>query len=160
MIRELLGTRFYETFDADHAPDRLFFSVATAFEPPRSLRDYWADFDPWQEPRTNVLHLVVVETEWRSYRGQRKIFICSLEIPGNDQQQTVDFRPEDFRGINSTDGESKSWDVNDPLGLRCQFDDGKGGFTKLAGATCTICEVGWECRSAHAGRPKPLRGQR
>lgn len=37
MIRELLGTRFYETFDADHAPDRLFFSVATAFEPPDHL---------------------------------------------------------------------------------------------------------------------------
>lgn len=108
-------------------------------------------------PRTNVLHLVVVENEWRNYRGRRKTFICSREIPGNDQQQTITFRPEDFSGVNSTDGELKSWDEIDLLGLCNHFDDGKKRDVRIwQGPGAEFVRLAWERRSAHTGRPKPL----
>lgn len=47
-------------------------------------------------PKTNRLSFVVIENEWRSYRGQRKTFVCEREITGSDGEQTILLESKDF----------------------------------------------------------------
>ncbi len=69
-------------------------------------------------PQTNRLHIVLQQNEWRSYRGQRRTYVCSREIEGADAQQTLTLDLSDFT---SADGSPTSWAEIDQLGLCAHF---------------------------------------
>lgn len=69
-------------------------------------------------PQTNRFHLVLQQNEWRSYRGQRRTFVCTQEIPGTDTPQTLTLALSDFT---SPEGPPTSWSELDQLGLCAHF---------------------------------------
>ena len=69
-------------------------------------------------PQTNRFHIILEENEWRSYRGQRRTFVCSREIPGSDAPQTLTLDLNDFT---SPEGPLTSWSEIDQLGLCAHF---------------------------------------
>lgn len=73
-------------------------------------------------PRTNQLDLVVVENEWRAYRGPKRTYVCTREIPGAAGDQSFTVAPADFRSAN---GPLKSWRDVDQFAL-CAFYSERG----------------------------------
>lgn len=71
-------------------------------------------------PQTNWLSFVILENEWRSYRGPRKTFVCDRKILGSDQLQVIEFQPADFV---SNKAKLSSWDHVDQWGLCAHFSD-------------------------------------
>jgi hypothetical protein len=69
-------------------------------------------------PQTNRFSIVLQQNEWRSYRGARKTFVCTREIPGSAAPQTLTLEPKDFT---SPEGPLKSWAEIDQLGLCAHF---------------------------------------
>lgn len=69
-------------------------------------------------PQTNRFHIVLQQNEWRSYRGQRRTFVHSREIPGSDTPQTLTLALSDFT---SPEGPPTSWSELDQLGLCAHF---------------------------------------
>ena len=69
-------------------------------------------------PQTNRFHIILEENEWRSYRGPRRTFICSREIPGSEAPQTLTLDLKDFT---SPEGSPTSWSELDQLGLCAHF---------------------------------------
>jgi hypothetical protein len=71
--------------------------------------------------QTNQLSFVVIENEWRGYRGPKRTFVCEKSIPGglaNDQTILIDLA--EFK--NTEDGSPlKSWAQIDVLGFCAQF---------------------------------------
>jgi dienelactone hydrolase len=68
--------------------------------------------------QTNRIHIVLQQNEWRSYRGQRRTFSCSREIPGSDAPQTLTLDLKDFT---DPEGPLTSWAELDQLGLCAHF---------------------------------------
>lgn len=68
--------------------------------------------------RSNRLSFVVVQNEWRSYRGPRKLFICERDITGAESPQSFVFAAHDFGG---SDGELSSWNQIDQFGICAHF---------------------------------------
>ena len=75
---------------------------------------------------TNHLSFVMLENEWRSYRGQRKTFVCEREIQGAEQAQILILEAKDF---SSKDGTLKSWAQLDQLGICAHYGE-RGGPVK------------------------------
>jgi len=71
-------------------------------------------------PKTNRITVVLVENEWRSERGPRRMFLCTREVPGGSAPQTLSFVPADFVPTNEKDGPLTSWAQLDVLGI-CGF---------------------------------------
>ncbi len=71
-----------------------------------------------QMPQTNRMSIVLQQNEWRSYRGQRRTFVCTKEIEGTESEQTLTLDLNDFT---SADGPPTSWAEIDQLGLCAQF---------------------------------------
>jgi hypothetical protein len=113
-------------------------------------RDHWQRWthkitDPkWRGPdgaklaltlkmaETNRLGVVVLENQYRTYRGPRRILYCDREIPGAAGEQTVLFEVADFK--DSENGSPlKSWSQLDLLGLgaRAQEMNPHGKFKPL-----------------------------
>jgi hypothetical protein len=69
-------------------------------------------------PQTNRFHIVLQQNEWRSYRGKRRTFVCSREIPGSDAPQTLTLDLKDFT---SAEGPLTTWSEIDQLGLCAHF---------------------------------------
>ena len=69
-------------------------------------------------PQTNRLHIVLQQNEWRSYRGQRRTFVCTREIEGAEAEQTLTLALKDFT---SADGPPSNWAEIDQLGLCAHF---------------------------------------
>lgn len=106
-------------------------------------RDHWQNWtrkiaDPkWRGPdgaklavmlkvaETNRIAFVVVENEWRSYRGPKRTFVCEKEVPGAPTEQTVVLDAADFKGAASDGASLKSWSQLDMLGL-CAYHQEKG----------------------------------
>jgi hypothetical protein len=74
---------------------------------------------------TNRMAFVVVENEWRSYRGQKKTFVCEKEIAGDPGNQTVVLEAADFKSTAADGAPLKSWSQLDVLGL-CAYHQEKG----------------------------------
>lgn len=68
--------------------------------------------------QTNRFHIVLEQNEWRSYRGKRRTFVCSREIPGSDAPQTLTLDLKDFT---SAEGPLTTWSEIDQLGLCAHF---------------------------------------
>jgi hypothetical protein len=77
-------------------------------------------------PETNHFSVVLVENEWRNYRGPRKTFACTREIQGSAGEQNIVFELSDFRGLKDSDDPLKSWSQLDLLGMCAGFKDGRG----------------------------------
>jgi hypothetical protein len=71
-------------------------------------------------PQTNRITLLVVENEWRGERGRRRTFLCTREVPGGADPQTLSFSSGDFVPTNEKDGPLESWAQLDVLGI-CGF---------------------------------------
>lgn len=71
-----------------------------------------------QMPQTNRFHIVLQQNEWRGYRGPRRTFVCSREIPGSDSPQILALALSDFT---SPEGPPTSWSEIDQLGLCAHF---------------------------------------
>lgn len=69
-------------------------------------------------PQTNRLSIVLQQNEWRSYRGPRRTFVCTREIQGAEDAQTLTLDLKDFF---SPDGPPTSWAEMDQLGLCASF---------------------------------------
>ena len=65
-------------------------------------------------PQTNRMSFVLQQNEWRSYRGQRRTFVCAREIEGADAEQTLTLSLADFT---SSEGSPETWAQVDQLGL-------------------------------------------
>jgi len=102
-------------------------------------RDHWQNWtrkvtDPkWRGPdgaklavtlkvaETNRVAFVVIENEWRNYRGPKKTFVCEKEIPGAQADQTVLLDAADFK---TTDGAPlKTWSQLDVLGFCVHYEE-------------------------------------
>jgi hypothetical protein len=70
-------------------------------------------------PETNSISLVVVENEWRSYRGKRNTYACRREVKGNPGPQTLVFSAADFRSAEGVPLEN--WRQADQLGLCAHY---------------------------------------
>ena len=76
-------------------------------------------------PETNHFSIVLVENEWRNYRGPRKTFVGTREIQGSAGEQNIVFELSDFRGLKEGDGPLSSWSQLDLLGMCAGFNDGR-----------------------------------
>ncbi len=68
--------------------------------------------------QTNRMSIVLQQNEWRSYRGQRRTFVCSREIEGAEAEQTLTLDLNDFTSV---DGPPTSWAEIDQLGFCAHF---------------------------------------
>ncbi|MCX6907968.1 MAG: dienelactone hydrolase family protein [Verrucomicrobia bacterium] len=103
-------------------------------------RDHWQNWtrkvtDPkWRGPdgaklavtlkldETNRIAFVVVENEWRNYRGPKKTFVCEKEIPGAPADQTVLLDAADFKST-VAGAPLKSWSQLDLLGICAHYEE-------------------------------------
>lgn len=69
-------------------------------------------------PTTNRLSFVLQQNEWRDYRGARRTFVCTREIEGGVEAQTLRFEPQDFV---AAEGPAESWTEIDQLGICANF---------------------------------------
>lgn len=95
-------------------------------------------------PKTNTLSFVVMENEWRSYRGQRKTFVCEREIPGSDIEQVVII---DAKDLVSDSGSLTSWSHVDQFGICRHFSErGSTAARKPSwvGPAPTFMRLEWE----------------
>ncbi|MFO1436890.1 MAG: dienelactone hydrolase family protein [Verrucomicrobiaceae bacterium] len=94
--------------------------------------------------QTNRFHIILQQNEWRSYRGQRRTFVCSREIPGSDAPQTLTLALSDFT---SPEGPPTSWSELDQLGL-CAHYVAKGSTASDAplwkGPAPEFLRLAWE----------------
>jgi hypothetical protein len=76
-------------------------------------------------PGDNQISIVVVENEWRSYRGQKKTFVCHRAISADTKPQTITLTVADFK---DSDGNAlSSWSELDQLGLCAYFEETERG---------------------------------
>ena len=68
--------------------------------------------------QTNRFTFVIVENEWRNYRGPRRTFTCVRDVPGGGEDQPLVFSPADFGG---SDGALASWDGVDLFGICAHY---------------------------------------
>lgn len=72
-------------------------------------------------PETNQLTFVVIENEWRRYRGKKRTFVCEREIAGSTEPRTLDLTLTDFR---DEAGESPlNWSQLDQFGICAHFGE-------------------------------------
>jgi dienelactone hydrolase len=65
---------------------------------------------------TNRLGIVVLENQYRTYRGQRRILVCEKEIFGAPGAQTILLDVADFKDV-ADDSPLKTWSQLDLLGI-------------------------------------------
>ncbi len=76
-------------------------------------------------PQTNRISFVLMQNEWRSYRGPKQVFTCHREIQGQPQSQTVTVTLADFK---NADGQSPAnWQQIDQLGLCARYEERVSG---------------------------------
>ena len=95
-------------------------------------------------PTTNTLSFVVIENEWRSYRGPRKTFVCERGITGSDAEQTIILEAKDFV---SDSGPLKSWDGVDQFAICRHFAERGTTATRKpswTGPAPTFVRLEWE----------------
>lgn len=99
-------------------------------------------------PRTNWLTFVIIENEWRSYRGQKKTFVCERELTGAEAEQSVTLSPSDFVSVT---GKLAAWDDIDQLGLCTHFAE-RGAQTarppSWTGPAATFIRLEWDTKPA------------
>jgi hypothetical protein len=76
-------------------------------------------------PESNRMNFVLIENEWRNYRGKKQVFVCDRVIKGNPESQIVMLDLSDFK---DTHGNSpNNWQQIDQLGICAHYEDRQGG---------------------------------
>lgn len=76
-------------------------------------------------PEANTISIVAIENEWRSYRGQKKTFVCQYAVSADAKPQTILLAPVDFK---DSEGQSlATWSQLDQLGLCAMFQQSERG---------------------------------
>ena len=71
--------------------------------------------------KPNRITFVVIENEWRSYRGRKRVFIHDHAFPGQAEPQTLSLRVADFKDAN---GDSPAnWRQLDQFGICARYED-------------------------------------
>lgn len=94
-------------------------------------------------PRANTLTFVIVENEWRGYRGPRKVSTCSRSIAGSDDTQSLRLTPADFT---SAGGALANWSQVDQFGV-CAHYVAPGEPQRVStweGPTFELLRLEWE----------------
>jgi hypothetical protein len=95
-------------------------------------------------PTTNTLTFVIIQNEWRSYRGPRKTFVCEREVTGSEDDQTLIFEPSDFA---NEDGSLASWDNLDQFAI-CRHYNERGSKDRKpstwTGPPPTLMRLEWK----------------
>lgn len=97
-----------------------------------------------QMPTTNTLSFVVIENEWRQYRGAKKTYVCEREITGSEKEQTIILEAKDFSGGG---GVLKSWSEVDQFAICRYFADRSAVPSRQAswsGMPPTFVRLEWE----------------
>jgi hypothetical protein len=72
-------------------------------------------------PKTNTLTFVVIENEWRSYRGKSRTYTCTRQVVGADVEQAITLTLADFAPANPDDPPLKHWQHVDQLGVCSRY---------------------------------------
>jgi Acetyl xylan esterase (AXE1) len=76
-------------------------------------------------PEQNRMSLVLNENEWRTYRGNKQVFVCDREISGKPEPQILMFELSDFKDAN---GKSpRNWQQMDQLGICAHYEEKERG---------------------------------
>jgi hypothetical protein len=94
-------------------------------------------------PKTNRLTFVLRENDWRGYRGPRASYVCTREIVGNAEVQSVSLDSSEF--ISDKGTPLKDWAQIDELGI-CAHAPGKAGkdATLWNGSAPEFLRLVWE----------------
>jgi hypothetical protein len=76
-----------------------------------------------QMERTNRLTFVIVQNEWRNYRGPRLTWVCEREIPGGDDVQQLELAAEDFGAADGSGVRLADWTGLDQFGVCAHFSE-------------------------------------
>jgi hypothetical protein len=71
-------------------------------------------------PEANHVTFVLIENEWRAYRGPRKAFVCEREIEARAEAQSVSLTVADFKDANG--GSPGDWRQTDQLGICASYE--------------------------------------
>lgn len=74
-------------------------------------------------PESNVLTFVVVQNEWRNYRGPKQTFVLEREITGSTEPQVQVLRLEDFQSMTDDQDSLRSWSQVDLFGICSHFSE-------------------------------------
>lgn len=83
--------------------------------------------------RDNTLVVIVVENEWRGYRGRRKTYLAVKKIAGAERPQRIVLKTSDFTCVEDG-GALGSWAQLDQLGLRAYYEAKSKTDPKLVGS--------------------------
>lgn len=76
-----------------------------------------------QMQRTNSLTFVIVQNEWRNYRGPRQTWVCEREISGGDEVQIVELSAADFTAADGSGVKLADWTEVDLFGVCADFSE-------------------------------------
>jgi hypothetical protein len=91
--------------------------------------------------QANRMTVVLEQNEWRNYRGPRRTFVCTREIPGSDMPQTLSL---DLRDFSSPQGPLTSWAELDQLGLCATHGIPANQAPLWKGPPPVFLKVAWE----------------
>jgi len=74
---------------------------------------------------SNHLSFVMIENEWRNYRGKKKAFISDCTIVGQPQAQTIMLNLSDFKDAQGSS--PATWQQMDQLGLCAYYEERERG---------------------------------
>lgn len=121
--------RDWYTLNADH-PSLVQHWTRKLTDPAYQGRDDAKLVLTLKMPETNRLNFVIIENEWRSYRGPRKTFVCEREITGSDSEQRIFLQASDFV---SAEGVLKNWKEVDQFGVCAHFTERGGAASRRPG---------------------------
>ena len=95
-------------------------------------------------PQTNRMSFVLQENEWRDYRGPRRTFVCTREIPGAETPQTLSLELKDFTSTDGSNDSPTSWSEIDQLGLCANFGGTASEARRWNGPAPEFQRVAWK----------------
>ncbi|MFN5316960.1 MAG: alpha/beta hydrolase family protein, partial [Planctomyces sp.] len=95
--------------------------------------------------RTNWLTFVIVQNEWRNYRGPRQTWICEREIAGGDEVQQLELATEDFVAADGSGAKLADWSGLDQFGVCAHFSERRErtGVRPWQGAPASLQRLEW-----------------
>lgn len=94
--------------------------------------------------QANTINVVIIENEWRTYRGPRKTYLCRKQVSGSTEPQTITLGREDFE---SKDGHLQSWNQVDQLGICAHVAEPKVNAPSApnwVGPPATLVRLEWD----------------
>lgn len=95
--------------------------------------------------RTNWLTFVIVQNEWRNYRGPRLTWVCEREIAGGDEVQQLELAAGDFVAADGSGAKLADWSGLDQFGVCAHFSERRErtGVRPWQGAPAGLQRLEW-----------------